>query len=74
MQFREPHHKCKQHLQHFFAKTGEKTHNDVNQRHQTSEFDEHAGYICMHERTHPRIARKFSFWSRQPTQTADISS
>ena len=52
----------------FFATAGEKTHNDVKQKHQTNGFDMQA----KHERTHPRIKRKSSLWSPQPVQAADI--
>ena len=52
----------------FFATAGEKTYNDVKQRHQTNGFDMQA----KHERTHPRITRKSSFWSPQPVQAADV--
>ena len=40
----------------FFATAGEKTYNDVRQRHHTNGFDMQA----KHERTHPRITRKSS--------------
>ena len=39
----------------FFATAGEKTYNDVKQRHQTNGFDVQA----RHDRTHPRITKKF---------------
>ena len=52
----------------FFATGGEKTYNDVKQRHQTNGFDMHA----KHERTHSRITRKSSLWSPQPVQAADV--
>ena len=51
----------------FFATAGEKTYNDVKQRHQTNGFDMQA----KHERTHPWITRKSSLWSPQPIQAAD---
>ena len=52
----------------FFATAGEKTYNDVKQRHQTNGFDVQA----RHERTHPRITKKSSLWSPQPVQAADV--
>ena len=45
----------------FFAAAGEKTYNDLKQRHQTNGFDVNA----RHERTHSRITRKSSLWSPQ---------
>ena len=52
----------------FFATAGEKTYNDVKQRHQTNGFDMQA----EHERAHPRIMRNSSLWSPQPVQAADV--
>ena len=52
----------------FFATPGEKTYNDVKQRHHTNGFD----VQVRHERTHPRITKKSSMWSPQPVQAADI--
>ena len=52
----------------FFATAGEKTYNDVKQKHQTNGFELQA----KHERTHPRITRKSSLWSPQPVQAADV--
>ena len=51
-----------------FATAGEKTYNDVKQRHQTNGFDMQA----KHERTHLRITRKSSLWSPQPVQAPDV--
>ena len=55
-------------LNNFFATAGEKSYNDVKQRHPTNVFDVQA----RHERTHSRITRKFSLWSPQPVQAADV--
>ena len=52
----------------FFATAGEKTYNDVKQRHQTNGFDVQA----RHGRTHSRITWKSSLWSPQPVQAADV--
>ena len=52
----------------FFATAGEKTYNDVKQKHQTNGFDMQA----KHERTNPRITRKSQWWSPQPVQAADV--
>ena len=42
--------------------------NDVKQRHLTNGFDVQA----RHERTHLRITKKYSLWSPQPVQAADV--
>ena len=52
----------------FFATAGEKTYNDVKQRHQTNGLDGQA----RHERTHSRITRKSTLCSPQPVQAADV--
>ena len=66
MRFPEPHHKAPSTT--FFATAGEKTYNDVKQRHQTNRFDMQAKY----ERIYPRITWKSSLWSPQPVQEADV--
>ena len=55
-------------INNFYATAGEKTYNDVKQRHQTNGFDVHA----RHERTHSRITRMSSLWSPQPVHAADV--